>query len=173
MDEDRLRKRYSQFTRSQLLNIVDNQGNYTDLAISIALDELSRRGVWEEDILSYEKEQFEKEKILIEKSINYELNLWHKMLFFSVLIIPFFGAAFRQNFLEDGHMLKLKQAAYYSRFGFFSIIFVVIISIFFVLGNLISLSVFISFFLVALVFDNRMNRQKMLREMERENYIQL
>ena len=161
-----LQKKYASFSNKELLDILENKFSYTDLAITVAIEEIAKRKLSEEDIKLYKQKKVKEINNFIEKNIVDDLTLFQKNLFFFIWI-PFLNFPIKRNFIDDGFILKLKQANYYSWLGF---IFLIIISI--VASNLnFSTLTFIIFwiisFLLAYFFDEYFNRESQIRKLQR------
>lgn len=166
MTKEELQKTYSNFSNQELLAIIDNKFKYTELAVTVALEELGKRNLSEQDIQDYKTEQLNKVIKEINYNINDDLNLLQKNFFFFIWI-PLITFPFKRNFIDDGYVLKLKQANYYSLLGFILLMIIVFFSVAFRLRTLTTLGIWILSFLIAYTFDDFFNRQqqiKMLRK---------
>lgn len=166
MTSEELKKTYSALSTKELLQIIDNKFDYTELAVSIAIAELSTRQVSEEDIRQYKKEQVEKAVNFIKRNISDDLTLWQKN-FFYFLWFPLINFPFKQNFRDDSRILKLKQANYYSVAGFALFLLTEFVSGMFNLSSLISLAVWIICFVPVYAFDETFNRQNQIRRLQK------
>src|SRR5438270_13419468 len=117
MTAEELSETYSSLSTKELLDIIDNKFDYTELAVAVALSELSKRNLSEQDIKEYKDDKLEEAKEFIKKNFIDDLNVVQKTLFFFIWF-PLFTFPFRQNLRDDGFVLKLKQARYYSWCGF-------------------------------------------------------
>jgi hypothetical protein len=117
--KEELQEKYATLSTDKLMEIIDDKFAYTELAVTLALHELSSRNVSEGDIKSYKDKQVEKLTTFVKRNIIDDLTLLQKNLFFFIWF-PLLTYAFRRNFSEDGYLLKLKQANYYSWAGFIS-----------------------------------------------------
>src|ERR1700733_6171241 len=117
MTREDLREQYAALSTNELLEIIDRKFDYTELAVTVALEEISRRNLSEENIREYKEEQVAKVNSFIKKNIADDLNIFQKILFFFIWL-PLLNFPFKQNFRDDDYILKLKQASYYSLFGF-------------------------------------------------------
>ncbi len=166
MKREDLQERYAKLSLQELLKILDNKHDYTDLAVTVAFEELSKRNITEEDIREYKEDQVEQAEKFIVRNIVDDLNLLQKNLFFFIWI-PIITFAVRQNFRDDGYMLKLRQANYYSLTGFISLILAVLISVYFDFNTLSTLAIWILLFLPAYSFDEFFNRRRQIEALRR------
>ena len=165
MTTEELKKIYSTLSTKELLEIVDDKFNYTELAVSIAFTELSNRQVSEQDIKDYKEEQVEKVVILIKRNISDDLTFLQKNLFY-FLWFPLINFAFKQNFRDDGYILKLKQANYYSLTGFVLFMLTGVVSAMYNFSNLTSFAIWIIGFIPAYSFDETFNRQNQIKRLK-------
>ena len=158
-----LEKRYSKLSNQELMEIIENKFSYTELAVSVAFSEISKRKITEEDIKTYKDFQIIEAEKLIKKNIVEDLTLVQKILFF-IFWIPFIGFLLKRNFIEDEYILKLMQANYYAWFGFISCVLCIQID-----SNLTFSFWFwwIVCFLLALLFDEKFNRQNQIKKLQR------
>lgn len=165
MTPEELKKTYAGLSTNELLEIVDSKFDYTELAVSIALAELSRRQVSEQDIKGYKEKQIEKAVTFIKCNISDDLTLFQKNLFY-FLWVPLINFPFKQNFRDGNFVLKLKQANYYSLIGFMIFMLIGIVSAMYDLSNLTSLAIWIIGFIPAYAFDETFNRQQQIKELK-------
>ncbi len=161
---EELRQSYSKFSIGQLLEILDNKFEHTELAVTIAIAELSKRNVTEEDIKSYKENLINQAEIFVDRNIVDDLNLLQKHLFY-FLWVPVLNTTFKQNFAEDGYALKLKQANYYALLGFIFFVLSVIISIQFNFPVLTTLAIWLIGIIPAYAFDELFNRQQQIKRL--------
>lgn len=166
MTKEELQKTYSNFSNQELLAIIDNKFKYTELTVTVALDELGKRNLSEQDIADYKDEQVKMFTKFVNYNIHDDLNLFQKNFFF-FLWFPLFTFPLKQNFREDGHALKIKQANYYSLLGFIFSIICGVISAQFNLETLTTLAIWIVSFLIAYTFDEFFNRQKQIEKLKK------
>lgn len=164
MSAEELRQSYSKFSIGQLLEILDNKFEHTELAITIAIAELSKRIVTEEDIKSYKENLINQAELFVDRNIVDDLNLLQKHLFY-FLWVPVLNSTFKQNFAEDGYALKLKQANYYSLLGFIFCVLSVVISSQFDLPMLTTLAIWLVGIIPAYAFDELFNRQQQIKRL--------
>ena len=164
---EELSEKYAQLTIAQLLNIIDQRNEYTELAVTVALSELGKRNVSEEEIKRIkEADEIEFQQV-IEKNFVQGLSFIQKNLFYFVWI-PFKTFAFRRNFDEGGYVLKLKQAKYYSFFGFIFFMLAGILGVIFEMNDIGSLVIWISGFVIAAILEARFNRLYLMNKFNRE-----
>lgn len=164
MSAEELRQNYSKFSIGQLLEILDNKFEHTELAITIAIAELSKRNVTEDDIRSYKENLINQAEQFVDRNIVDDLNLLQKHLFY-FLWVPILNSVFKQNFAEDGYALKLKQANYYSLLGFIFCVLSVVISIKFEFPVLTTLAFWLVGMIPAYAFDELFNRQQQIKRL--------
>jgi hypothetical protein len=165
MTPEELKITYSTISTKELLEIIDNKFDNTELAVSIALAELSTRQVSEQDIKNYKEEQIEKAVKFIKRNISDDLTFLQKNLFYFIWF-PFINFAFKQNFRDDSYILKLKQANYYSLFGFILFMLSGFVSGIYGFSNLTSLAIWIIGFVPAYAFDETFNRQNQIKRLK-------
>ena len=156
-----LKEKYATLTTSELLDIIQRKFDYTELAVITALEEIANRNISEETIKEYKDEKIKKTEAFVNQNIYNDLTIWQKNLFYFIWI-PFLRGAIKMNFREDGNILKLKQANYYQFYGFVFLLVLVFITFYFKLGDLISVALWIFFFLPTLLFDELFNRKRMI-----------
>ena len=164
MSAEELRQNYTKFSIGQLLEILDNKFEHTELAVTIAIAELSKRNVTEEDIRSYKENLISQAEQFVDRNIVDDLNLFQKHLFY-FLWVPVLNSTFKQNFAEDGYALKLKQANYYSLLGFIFCVLSVVISIQFEFPTLTALAIWLIGIIPAYAFDELFNRQQQIKRL--------
>lgn len=160
-----LEKRYTSLSNKELLEIVEDKFAYTELAIVIALEEISRRKLDENDIKKFKEGSLEKLQTLVDKCIFDDLTFLQKIMFF-FLWFPFLNFIFKRNFIENDFILKLKQANYYSWCGFIFCIVTMIIKSQFNLPELFWVSWIISF-LIAYEYDEFFNRKNQIEQLKK------
>ena len=161
MNKRELQEKYSELSNSELLEIIDQKFDYTELAITVAIEELGKRKISEDDIKDYKDEVITQVNTLITKNIIDDLTLAQKNLFF-FLWLPFLTFPLKQNLRDDGFVLKLKQANYYSLVGFCSFLAAGFIISILSVNDLVGLGIWILTFLPAYFFDEHFNRQRIV-----------
>lgn len=167
MTREDLKETYSTLNIRELLEILDNEADYTPLAIEVAAEEVRSRELSESDIADYEEYKTEQVSSVIRKSIADDLSLLQKNLFFFIWF-PLLTFPFRQNFKDDGYVLKLKQANYYSIAGFIFFVLTGIFSVSFGFTDLTSLGIWVLSFLPAYFFDELFNRASLIEQLRKE-----
>jgi hypothetical protein len=160
-----LQSLYSTLPTEKLMEIIDNKFGYTELAVSVAFEELAGRKISEEEIKSYKSKQIEKLNSYIRKNIANDLSLSQKNLFY-FLFIPLFTWPFKQSFREKGFRLKTKQATYYSMFGFGFFLVAVLVALQ-GYSNLMVIALWIGGFIPAYLMDEIFNRQRQIRKLQK------
>lgn len=166
MTRQELQSSYSKLSTLELLEIVDRKFEYTELAITVAIEEIAKRNVSEEDILNYKSELVERAETFIEKNIVDDLTLLQKNFFFFIWI-PIINFPFKRNFSEDGFMLKLKQSHYYSFAGFILFVTTSILSEIYSLSLLTSIVCLLLSFLLPYTFDEYFNRKRQIERLRK------
>jgi len=157
---------YSQMTNQELLDIVDRKFEHTEIAVLVALQELSKRNLTEEDIVAYKLEKVNKVNKFLRQNIVDDLNLLQKNFFFFVWF-PLFTFPFKRNFVEDGNFLKLKQAHYYSLAGLAAFIIVCLFNAIYDPALSISIAIVVALFIPTYFFDEFFNRQKQIERLQK------
>ncbi|MBP6127699.1 hypothetical protein [Flavobacterium sp.] len=160
-----LEKRYSNLSNSELLDIIENKFSYTELAVTVAIEEIGNRKVTEEEIKLYKEKKVIEFNTLVQKNIYDDLSLIQKNLFFFIWI-PYINFFIKRRFLDDEAELKLIQANYYSWFGFITFAITTFI------GNYLHLSdnsiiLWLICFPIAYYYDEYFNRQNQIRKLQR------
>jgi len=166
MDREALQTQYATLPTSELLEIVDRKFDYTELAVTVALEEIGKRNISESDIKEYKEEQIARVKTCIRKNVYDDLNLAQKILFFFIWL-PLLTFPFRQNFREDDYVLKLKQANYFSLLGFLSMMLIGFSSVYYDPSNLTVFTIWFLSFLPAFAFDEFFNRKRLIQRLNR------
>ncbi|HCT22159.1 MAG TPA: hypothetical protein DIW54_01995 [Chitinophagaceae bacterium] len=166
MTKEELQSTYSKLSNQELLEIIDRKFEYTELAITVAFEEISKRNISEEDISNYKTEQVEKAVKFVKKNIVDDLSLLQKNFFFFIWI-PIINFPFKNNFIDDGYVLKLKQAQYYSLTGFIFFVIIVIVSEVYALTTLTTIAFLLLSFLLPYSFDEFFNRKRQIEKMRR------
>src|ERR1700744_785645 len=106
VSKEELQGTFAALPTEKLMEIIDNKFGYTELAVSVAFEELASRKISEEEIKNYKTKQIEKLNNYIRKNISHDLAFAEKNLFYFIFI-PLFTVTFRQNFKEKGYKLKM------------------------------------------------------------------
>ena len=165
VSKEELQVTFSSLPTEKLMEIIDNKFGYTELAVSVAFEELAGRKISVNEIKVYKSKQIEKLNSYIRKNIAHDLSLSQKNLFYFIFI-PILTAPFRLVFREKGFKLKLKQSSYYSLFGF---IFFCLSAIFLSQGlsNLFVAAFWMGGFIPAYLMDEFFNRQRQIRKLQK------
>jgi len=161
-----LEKKYSTFSNSELLDIIQDKFSYTDIAVLVAMSEISKRNLNEQDIKKYKTAKELEIKNFIQKNIVDDLSFLQKNLFFYIWI-PFLNFPFKRNFFDDGFELKLKQANYYSWLGFAFCVILSAIHSNYKFSTIVFLIIWMATFLVTFLFDEFFNRQSQIRKLQK------
>jgi len=164
MTREDLQERYAALSTNELLEIIDRKFDYTELAVTVALEEIGRRNLSEENIREYKEEQEAQARSFIKKNIVDDLNVFQKILFFFIWL-PLLNFPFKQNFRDDGYILKLKQASYYSLLGFVFMALTALSAEFAPQSNLTALTIWFLSFLPVYGFDEYFNRKRQIRKL--------
>jgi hypothetical protein len=164
VSKEELQVTFSSLPTEKLMEIIDNKFGYTELAVSVAFEELASRKISEDEIKNYKSKQIEKLNSYIRKNISNDLTLSQKNLFYFIFV-PLLTWPFRQSFKEKGYKLKIKQASYYSIFGF---IFFLMAGWFLFegLSNLFVAAFWMGGFIPAYLMDEFFNRQRQIRKLQ-------
>ena len=159
-----LQEQYTKLEVFDLLEIYTNKEAYTELAQSVALEELKKRKVPKQDIDSYKPVLIEQNDPEVLKNYLIDLKLWQKIVFYFVWI-PRIRSYFTYNFAPEGFILKSNQCNFYSVIGF----------VFCMLSGIISSQYHYPFvtmwgagFLVAHAFDILYNKQRQIDGMQKK-----
>jgi hypothetical protein len=164
MTREDLQEQYATLSTNELLEIIDRKFDYTELAVTVALEEIGRRNLSEENIREYKEEQEAQAKSFIKKNIVDDLNLLQKIFFFFIWL-PLLNFPFKQNFRDGNYILKLKQANYYSLLGFVFMALTAISAGFAPQSNLTAFTIWFLSFLPAYGFDEYFNRKRQIRKL--------
>jgi hypothetical protein len=154
--KEELLDKYSRYTTSELLEVIEHKHNYTDLAVVTAIEEIGRRKVTEDEIASHKLAQSKSQVENVKRNYVDRLSVWQKHFFFFIWI-PILTFPFKRNFVEDGYQMKLKQARYFSLLGFISILVATFLSIQFAFTKYSFWLIVILEFGATLVFDGVFN----------------
>src|SRR5690606_31480277 len=164
INEEGLKKRYIELSNNELFEIIDNKFGYTDLAVKLAIRELSRRDISENDVHSYKSKLIEDFEESVLKIVHYDLKMYQKVLFY-IFWLPILNFAFKINFREKKEYLKLKQANYYSLLGFIFFMITGIVSVVFDFSNWSSLFLWLASLIPTYVFDETLNRERFIKKL--------
>lgn len=163
--KEELEKRYEKLSNKELLDIIDNKFRYTELAIVVALEEISKRKLNENDIKTYKSNKEKEFNSLVIKYIGDDLSFFQKIFFFFIWL-PFLNFPMRRVFFENNYVLKLKQANYYSWAGFiFCLLASFISSKYFDNSNITMIIIWMICFVLPYLFDKKFNRQRQIKKL--------
>lgn len=154
ISKEEIQKRYSSFSDKDILEIIANKNDYTEVAISVAYEELNKRNIALEDAESYSQEVKEEKKRIIE---NKRLGFISKLFYY---LFSFTGMGFltaylnREDYKKKGSVYKGKQILYYSLFGV-GFMFFSIFSSFFEPLKAVALIILPITFIAALLLENK------------------
>jgi len=164
VSKEELQGTFAALPTEKLMEIIDNKFGYTELAVSVAFEELASRKISEEEIKNYKTKQIEKLNNYIRRNISDSLTLSQKNLFYFIWF-PLLTFPFKQTFKQEGCMLKVRQASYYSWLGF--IFFVLTAFLSYRLSNLFAAALWIGGFIPAYLLDEVFNKQKQIKKLQR------
>jgi hypothetical protein len=164
VSKEELQGTFATLPTEKLMEIIDNKFGYTELAVSVAFEELASRKISEQEIKNYKTKQIEKLNNYIKRNISDDLTLSQKNLFYFIWI-PLLTFPFKQNFREKGYALKVKQSNYYSLFGFFFFLLTASLSV--GLSNLFAIALWIAGFIPAYLLDEYFNRQRQIKKLQK------
>lgn len=162
--KDELQGTYASLPTEKLMEIIDNKFGYSELAVSVAFEELANRKVSEEEIKNYKSKQIKRLNTYIKKNISDDLTLSQKNLFYFIWL-PLFTMGFKQNYRQEGCALKVKQANYYSLLGFLFFVLTAFLSQ--GLSNLTAAAIWIGGFIPSYLLDEYFNRQRQIKKLQR------
>ncbi|HWD87611.1 MAG TPA: hypothetical protein VG367_05750 [Mucilaginibacter sp.] len=151
-----------EYPTDQLLDIIQKNSGYTDLAVSVAEAELKRRRVPAEEINEHKAIQAAIDQKVLENYL-IDMSVGEKVLFFLVMWIPRVSRYFSPDYIEDGYKLKSQQGSYYAVFGFIAFIGTIVAS-YYSLG-------WFSFpimFILAYSLDVSYNRQRQMSYLQKK-----
>lgn len=164
ISKESLQEKYSEMSAEELMNIIDNKFDYTDLAVTVAIEELAKRKPTEDDIKNYKDKIIESFDTFISKNIEVDLNNFQK-LFFYIIWFPIITYPIKANYRDGDYALKLRQANYYSLAGFISLVVAGLLSLPLEASNFLSFIMWFAFFIPAYLFDEYFNRQRQIKKL--------
>jgi hypothetical protein len=164
VSKEELHVTFSALSTEKLMEIIDNKFGFTELAITVAFEELSSRKVTEEEVRNYKFKQLKKLNTYIKNNVWAALNISQKNLFYFIWL-PIFTIIFKENFRQEGFTLKVRQANYYSLAGFLA--FIVIALLFNRVSNITLIAIWIGGFIPAYAFDDFFNRQSQIKKLQK------
>jgi hypothetical protein len=164
VSKEELQDTFAALPTEKLMEIIDNKFGYTELAITVAFEELSSRKISEEEVKNHKWKQIEKLNTYIKKNISDDLSLSQKNLFYFIWL-PLLTFPFKQNYREEGCALKVKQANYYSLFGFLFFVLTAFMSVGF--SNLFAAALWMGGFIPAYLLDEFFNRKRQIKKLQK------
>jgi hypothetical protein len=164
VSKEELQGTFATLPTEKLMEIIDNKFGYTELAIAVAFEELAQRKISEEEVKNYKSKQIEKLNTYIKKNISDDLSLSQKNLFYFIWL-PLVTFPFKQNYRQAGCALKVKQANYYSLFGFLFFVLTAFLSVGF--SNLFAAGLWLGGFIPAYLLDEFFNRKKQIKKLQK------
>jgi hypothetical protein len=164
--EESLQEQYAKMETDDLLRITANKSGYTELAISVAIEELKKRGITEDQIRKTGEIIHEQANKLWMENCLFDLSFLQKMAYYFILWMPRLRIYFTKNFKQNGYLLKNDQSNYYSLLGF---LFLIITFIFSVLFNssFLPVSLWPIGFLLSYLFDINFNKQRQIKNLQK------
>lgn len=166
ISKESLQEKYSTMSADELMAIIDNKFDYTDLAVTVAIEELAKRNPTEADIKNYKDKIIESVDTFISKNIEVDLNNFQKLLFY-IVWIPIITYPIKANYRDGDYALKLRQANYYSLAGFVFFMVTGILSLPLEASNFLSFIMWFAFFIPAYLFDEYFNRQRQIKKLRK------
>ena len=161
--EKDLQEKYAEFDTESLLEMTTNKSGFTELANSVALKELKKRKVSEQEISDYKPVLVDKIDPLTKQNCLVDLNIFYKVLFYFVFI-PKLRSYFTYNYLPNGYMLKQNQSYYYSVVGFsFCLISLMIMAY----SNINFFKLWCLGFIPTYVFDEVFNKNRQIKNLQK------
>ena len=164
--KEELEHSYSNMTNNELLEILDRKQEHTEMAVLVALQELTNRNLTEEDFTDFKEEKVEKATQLQQQYVMDDLSLVPK-IFFYFIWVPVFTFHFKRKLVEAGSILKLKQAHYYSLSGFIAFVLVCIIDAIYDPYLSVLYTIMVALFIPSYFFDEFYNRQKQIERIQK------
>lgn len=152
--------RYAALSNSELMDIIDRKFEYTELAVTVAIQELGKRDVNEQDVANYKEKVFTEFHDEIQKNFVDDLTVTQKLLFFYFFWIPFVTIPIKNNFVRDGFLLKRSQAGFFSIMGFAAcFISILLVSV----SSVLTYTIFILLGFLTLQYDLIIRRKKRMQ----------
>jgi len=157
-------EKYATLEKDNLLEIMSNRSDYEEVAVSVALEELKRRKVSDEEINHYvSKIAYKPDQTTINKYF-IDLNFFQKLASY-FFIIPRYRYYFTMPFTTNGTVLKAQQANYY-----------LVASVSFLIVGAISANLYLSLFLIiwpfgfiiAYLFDIGFNKGRQISDLRQK-----
>jgi len=165
--KESLNEQYVKMSTADLLEIAKDKTGYTELANTVALEELKRRKVTTEEIDNY-KPLMRRISVLTMENCLIDLEFPKKLLYFYILWFPIIRGFYSPNFMQNGYILKQDQSNYYRILGAISIVATIIIANYICYNSIIAfLVIWIVLFLFSYLFDIYYNRQRQMRKIQK------
>jgi hypothetical protein len=153
-----IQKKYSGLSTGELLAIVREKEGYTEMAISVAQEELTKRNITDDQVREFDERVEEDNAVVLQKARE-DLGIFQKCFFYFIWV-PLLHFPVKQNLREDGYFLKVRQAGYYSLAGFITFVITAFVSIALDLSDWPALLVWILLILLAFGLDNFFNKKR-------------
>lgn len=150
--QEELAQRYTKFSDSELLALLDNSSDYTTNAIAAAQQEIKNRNLQTDRIEQYQEEKAINEQIQSERATE-PLTISEKVRFFFLWFVPVVNLALRRNLKDDGFLTKVKFSKYYGILGFVSVLISVFISVVATLPTIATIVIWIALFFVTQLLE--------------------
>jgi hypothetical protein len=162
ISREELVKLFSKKRTSELLDILSNRQDYTELAVQVIKDEIEKRGIEQNDIEEFHASKIVQQDEKIKKAYFLELKFVEKLLVYFGFPLLFFGLLITlgaKNYLEkEGFFMKLKQAKLFLIISFVSLIITGIMLDY--VDNIYLLSVWIGGFVIAIQIDKKASAKR-------------
>nr|WP_294944795.1 hypothetical protein [uncultured Mucilaginibacter sp.] len=163
--KESLTEKYQKMATDGLLEIANDKTAYTELANSVAFEELMRRKVPVEEIKAYKPvlrriTRQTKDNCLI------DLTFAQKLLYFFIMWFPKARYFYTPGFMPNGYILKDNQANYYLVLGFISFIISASVG----LSNGLAanfLAIWVGCFLLSYLFDSLFNKERQKKNIQK------
>lgn len=156
--KEELAKLYATLSDRKLLDIISDKDEYTEIALAAVYEEIKRRDINLDQVQNYKEDKMLDARIS-EQVASIELTTLEKMKFFFIWFLPFIGAAFRMNYIEDGLTTKLLQSKIFSIAGFVALILTALLGVEFNYSSFGSISILILFFVLTYLIEKRLRKR--------------
>lgn len=153
-----IQKKYSGLSIDELLAIVREQEGYTEMAISVAQEELAKRNVTDDQVREFDERTDEANAVALRQAWE-KLGIFQKCFFYFIWV-PLLHFPVKQNLREDGYFFKVRQAGYYSLAGFIAFVITALVSVALDLSDWPALLVWVVLILPAFALDNFFNKKR-------------
>lgn len=164
--EESLQEQYTNMNTGGLFEIIANKSGYTELAVSVAMNELKKRKIPEAEIRERGAVIHKKANKFWMENCLFDLSFSQKLAYYFILWMPRARVYYVENFRRNGYLLKNNQSNYYSVLGFASLMITLICSI---LSNSLFLlfSIWPSGFLLSYLYDINFNKQRQIENLQK------